>query len=641
MLLPTARLSDHALEHVDHELHLTTVKPARSIVLRRGLGKGGASIATRKQVFLSYSHADKHFSRGVEIALDKSESFKAWVDRSIRAGQDWRGEIADAILRSSALVFILSPNSATSRYCREEIYFAKVLTDLLVLSRSSTYSRLTPYSSPLSLLYFCCSHFAQAHGVPILTLVHEDWSSFDALPTGMRLVLQRRQAMDCVGLALGPDGTAGPLPPPKVKELHSALAIIALKSTSKNTSKSSRAQLNARRPTTSKVQPSSAAAPTSATGGAATTTTTTTTTLQARPARPSRQGGAAEGQTPPGEPGSGRRRVHSNSIKCDKTERRQELRDKLSPSAPKRRFTDTADIPGSPLAATAAAAAASGTRRLSDCPASKAAGRDKLEPIDVVILWSGAQRDEPVAHWLADCLRPNFTARQAVVRYDLDGRDTPQAVALRIKAATCVIVIVSPEFARSHDCLDELLFAHEAHKRLLGVGHHCDATMLPLSAQVILQQVNVFDWGGEHTQDSASPDARVLRMRVLAFIASELYNQMQEDKLALSMAPVAAARGAHRSDSMASAESPGTPGSRVARRLSTSVFKVRQVVAGRDTEHEDEHEHGDTSHLGVLTGQQWRENTEEIRQRAQRQGSNAVAKASGAGKIWTRGTTPR
>jgi hypothetical protein len=582
-------------------------------VLRRGLGKGGAqgrgggSASTRKQVFLSYSHADKYFSRGVEVALDKSESFLAWVDRSIRAGQDWRGEIADAILRSSALVFILSPNSATSRYCREEIYFAKVLT-----SAFSFFNLITTNSLlvSLSLLFF----FAKAHGVPILTLVHEDWSSFDALPTGMRLVLQRRQAMDCVGPALGPDGTAGPLPPPKVKELHSALAIIALKSTDKSGS-------TARRATSSKVQPS-AAAPTSTTGGA------TMATLQPAP-RSSRQGGA-RGQTPE-EPDSGRR-VHSNSIKCDKTERRQELRNKLSPSAPKRRFTDTASIPGSPLAA---AAAASGTRRLTDT-ASKAAVGSKLEPIDVVILWSGAQRDEPVAHWLADCLRPNFTARQAVVRYDLDGRDTPQAVALRIKAATCVIVIVSPEFARSHDCLDELMFAHEAHKRLLGVGHHCDATMLPLSAQVILQQVNVFDWGSEHTQDSSSPDARVLRMRVLAFIASELYNQLQEDKLSLSMAPMAAERGAHRSDAMASAESPGTPGSRVARRLSTtSVFKVRQVVAGRDTLHEDDHEDEDTSHLGVLTGEQWRESTEEIRQRAQRQGSDAIAKASGTGKMFS------
>lgn len=49
-----------------------------------------------------------------------------WIDKSIRPGNDWRADIAEAIDRCTAFVFILSPHSLQSRYCREELYFAHV-----------------------------------------------------------------------------------------------------------------------------------------------------------------------------------------------------------------------------------------------------------------------------------------------------------------------------------------------------------------------------------------------------------------------------------------------------------------------------------------------------------------------------------
>ena len=504
-------LSDHALDHVDHELSLTTTKRlggrgGGGNGNGSGGGGGGAKQRKKRQAFISYSHIDKDFAGSVTAALAQSTSFTPWVDSSIKAGHDWRGEIADAILSSSAMVFILSPNSASSRYCREEVYFAK------------------------------------AHNVPILTLVHDDWASFEALPSGMRLVLQRRQAMDCVGEALGQSGPAGPLPPDKVEELLGALLSVAATCVRKEEPPTTKSLH--RNPTPSKVQP-------------------------------------------------------TRSLKIDKVQRREDLRDVLSgsPAGTKRRLTDTAAKPGSPLAAIAASASRESNKGA------------RSDPIDVVILWSGALHDQPVAHWLAACLLPNFTAQQAVVKYESgEEGDSPQAVAMRISAATCVIVIVSPEFARSHDCLDELLFAHEAHKRLLGIGHDCDASQLPLSAQVILQQANVFDWGTEHMQDLSSPDARLLRMRVLAFIASELFSAMQEAKV--QKATAAAARGEHRTNSLTFHGSPGSPGSLATRRLlqPSSKFTVRQVVAGRDkhtTQPVCEHAH-DTSHLGVLSAKQWK-----------------------------------
>jgi TolB-like protein len=73
--------------------------------------------------FVSYSHDDE--ARVFEeIRWLQDSGVNVWYDARISAGREWSEEIADALVRCSAFVFFVTPNSITSENCRRELNLA-------------------------------------------------------------------------------------------------------------------------------------------------------------------------------------------------------------------------------------------------------------------------------------------------------------------------------------------------------------------------------------------------------------------------------------------------------------------------------------------------------------------------------------
>src|SRR5215468_19358 len=75
-------------------------------------------------IFISYSRQDQAFVRRLYEALTarKHNVFVDW--EGIPASAEWMREIQDAIARSDAILFILSPDFAASQTCRTELAIA-------------------------------------------------------------------------------------------------------------------------------------------------------------------------------------------------------------------------------------------------------------------------------------------------------------------------------------------------------------------------------------------------------------------------------------------------------------------------------------------------------------------------------------
>lgn len=76
-----------------------------------------------KHVMISYAHKDREFTYKIRDKLIK-DGFRVWIDDKIVPAEDWRNNIARAIEDADAVVFIMSPRSVTSKYCKEEVYYA-------------------------------------------------------------------------------------------------------------------------------------------------------------------------------------------------------------------------------------------------------------------------------------------------------------------------------------------------------------------------------------------------------------------------------------------------------------------------------------------------------------------------------------
>jgi WD40 repeat protein len=83
-------------------------------------------------VFISYSRQDQAFVRRLHDSL-AARGREAWVDwEDIPASARWRDDLRRAIESADAFVFVLSPASASSRVCREELDHAVGLNKRLV-----------------------------------------------------------------------------------------------------------------------------------------------------------------------------------------------------------------------------------------------------------------------------------------------------------------------------------------------------------------------------------------------------------------------------------------------------------------------------------------------------------------------------
>ena len=77
-----------------------------------------------KKVFISHSKLDKSIAELICTALE-SDGIGCWIaPRDIPYGNDWAGEITNAIEASELFVFILSENSNSSRQCPKELTIA-------------------------------------------------------------------------------------------------------------------------------------------------------------------------------------------------------------------------------------------------------------------------------------------------------------------------------------------------------------------------------------------------------------------------------------------------------------------------------------------------------------------------------------
>src|ERR1051325_10845999 len=79
-----------------------------------------AKESARPDVFVSYSRRDQEFVRGLHSALTAARR-DVWVDwEDIPPSADWLGEIERAIESADTVVFVLSPDSVSSKTCRHE-----------------------------------------------------------------------------------------------------------------------------------------------------------------------------------------------------------------------------------------------------------------------------------------------------------------------------------------------------------------------------------------------------------------------------------------------------------------------------------------------------------------------------------------
>ncbi|MBC8100205.1 MAG: toll/interleukin-1 receptor domain-containing protein, partial [Armatimonadetes bacterium] len=94
-------------------------------------------------VFLSYSHLNKEFVRGLADTLQATGRV-VWIDEkadqdNIPAGVDWWETIKDAIEKSAVFVFNISPGSLASFTCMMELDYARATGTRIITLKLSPY----------------------------------------------------------------------------------------------------------------------------------------------------------------------------------------------------------------------------------------------------------------------------------------------------------------------------------------------------------------------------------------------------------------------------------------------------------------------------------------------------------------------
>src|SRR5215813_5972116 len=75
-------------------------------------------------LFISYSRKDKEFVHKLHDALT-AQKRDVWVDfEDIPLASEWRNEISAGIEAANSFVFVISPDSAASQVCAEEVNYA-------------------------------------------------------------------------------------------------------------------------------------------------------------------------------------------------------------------------------------------------------------------------------------------------------------------------------------------------------------------------------------------------------------------------------------------------------------------------------------------------------------------------------------
>src|ERR1700730_4917639 len=76
------------------------------------------------ELFISYAREDKEFVQRLHRAIE-AMGRKVWIDvEGILPSAEWRQEIFEAIEAADAIVVIVSPHSAASKICSDEVLHA-------------------------------------------------------------------------------------------------------------------------------------------------------------------------------------------------------------------------------------------------------------------------------------------------------------------------------------------------------------------------------------------------------------------------------------------------------------------------------------------------------------------------------------
>ena len=79
------------------------------------------------RLFISYSRDDKAWVYNLRDALRNEAEHDVWIDRRLVPAQDWWQTILDNVEACECFVYVLTPMSVASIYCRAELDYALAL----------------------------------------------------------------------------------------------------------------------------------------------------------------------------------------------------------------------------------------------------------------------------------------------------------------------------------------------------------------------------------------------------------------------------------------------------------------------------------------------------------------------------------
>jgi hypothetical protein len=129
------------------------------------------------KVFISYSRKDIDFAKRLTAEL-QNRGLDFWIDwEGIPPTVDWWREIEKGIEESEALLFLISPDSANSKVCGQEIDHAvkngKRLIPLVI--RETKENEIHPILTPLNWIFLRETDDFEASITKLLTRIHTDY----------------------------------------------------------------------------------------------------------------------------------------------------------------------------------------------------------------------------------------------------------------------------------------------------------------------------------------------------------------------------------------------------------------------------------------------------------------------------------